>query len=275
MIEQSNCHSRFCEGEYITVAIAVTAGTEHISALPFVNASSAEQLSLALSRVGPHPDLARQLHEILGDYCHQCRNLLSTMNMSLYLAKRAGGKLDDTDWSTIEWHYREAEQFIDRVQSICRPMSLSLVKTSLQYLFESRLAAWSETLIKKGRTLILQGPPSSKIGQFDPGRLERVFDDLVAWRAGVGDARTDLRIQWKTTTIAFEVVWDEPPIDGIPPGRPEIRRESGDAEMSLSLASLTIPMLSRVMSLHGGSLSGSIGSPWRICLSWPLAASPT
>lgn len=257
------------------MAIALKAGTETISAMPLVDDSPVEQLSKALAKVGSHPALAQQLHEILGDYCHQCRNLLSTMNMSLYLAKRTKDKLDETDWSTVEWYYREAELFIDRVQSICRPMPLSLVETSLQYLFESRFSAWSETLFKNGRTLVVEGPSSSNIGHFDPCRLERVFDDLVAWRAGVGDPCHDLRIQWTTTASAFEVIWDEPPTIEPTSSRIAVRHDSIDSEMSLSLPSLTIPMLSRVMSLHRGSLSGSVGSPWKIRLSWPLAASPT
>lgn len=233
---------------------------------------SVDDLSLALTRVAMNPDHACHLHEILGGYCHQCRNLLNTLNISLYLAQKAVPAASPEVWQDVESHYREVEQFIERLQWICRPVPLRCVELSLKLFIEGRIPAWTEMLGKRGRNLIVEAPSEPSVGQYDPTRLELAFDDLVAWRSELGDPSTDLRIRWKAERGSFLVEWDEPRTRRTCGKTPSRDRTLNHSAKPNSLRSLAVPLLHRVMSLHGGSVSETNRNPLRIRLSWPLVA---
>ena len=233
---------------------------------------STECFSAALTRVALDPARAEQLHEILGTYCHQCRNLLNTLNISIYLAKRGPDSPSSEVWRQLESQYQEVEVFIERLQWICRPVPLRCVELSLQLLFEGRAQVWSKRLAAVGRNLILEPPEQPAVGRFDPSRLELAFDDLVSWRSLRGNPDTDLRLRWRADASRFQVEWDEPPRkcshltadESLVMSRPEPSKNS--------LQDLALPLLARVMSLHGGSISGSLRDPFSVALTWPLAA---
>ncbi len=233
---------------------------------------TAERLSHALARVAADRDLARHLHEILGGYCHQCRNLLNTLNISLYLARRSGAETCPAVWCELERGYREVEQFVERLQSVCRPVPLGRVRLSLGLLIEGREAAWSEALAESGRGLVVDPPIEPAVGQFDPVRVESAFNDLVAWRARAGESSTDLRVRWSADRGWFSVVWDEPLSTRSRRARPGKRGPTAATSPSAPgcLEALTIPSLARVASLHGGTLEGPQSDPWKITLRWPL-----
>ncbi|GAC1447803.1 MAG: hypothetical protein NVSMB9_30380 [Isosphaeraceae bacterium] len=233
-----------------------------------------EQLAEDLSRVAADPDQTRHLHEILGGYCHQSRNLLNNLKMSLYLAQKESDPLTAEFWRGLEPRYEVVEQYFDRVQQICRPLRLTLVKLPLRLLIEDRLPAWNRELASKGRRMRIDPPTSSDVGLFDPAHLGQGFDALVAWRALIGDSSCDLRLRWTTEPGWFHLEWDEPTrsdsaINGTMPHHAGVPTDPGEGP-----SALTIPLLTRILSLHGGRLETNAHPGWQLRMRWPLD-SPT
>jgi hypothetical protein len=221
-----------------------------------------ESLTTLLSRVAASPEQTRRLHALLGPYCHQAKNLLNGINLSQYLARRDLSPSDLVVWTALEALYLEAEGFVDRVQQICRPIPLYLVRNSLGLLFESRSEAWTELLARSERRLIVAPPAEPAVGEFDPARLEKGFNDLVSWRAWAGSPRTDLRVSWTVKRGAFLVAWDEPV------RRPRSSRLSALRQDTISV--LAIPLLARIAAQHAGTVCVSDAPRWRLRMSWPL-----
>src|SRR5262245_20467323 len=88
-----------------------------------------------LLRVAKDPVQTESLYRVLGPFCHQYRNVLNSLKMSLYLVNRAGGLKDSDAWVTIEERYAAVEALIERVHQLCRPMSVSPVRLPLHLLF--------------------------------------------------------------------------------------------------------------------------------------------
>src|SRR5262249_27083980 len=156
------------------------------------------------------PGESHHLSEVFGAFCHQFRNGLNSLRMSLYVAEKLGKPLDDDTWSDVEARYAALERFIDRFHQICRPLPLSPVRLPLAALSHDRRATWSGVLAGGGRRLVVIPPAAPASGAFDPLRLGQGLDDLVAWRARVGDAASNLRVRWSADGGAFRVTWDEP-----------------------------------------------------------------
>jgi hypothetical protein len=232
--------------------------------------SPTEQLAGALARVAADPDLTRHLHEVLGAYCHRCRNHLNSLKISLYLARRVGGSGGQNVWRDLEPRYELVERFVDRLQLICRPMPLSLVRLPLSLLIDDRRGAWSEQLQGQGRRLIVSPPEGPEVGDFDPMRLGQGLDGLVSWRSRAGDPGSDLRVSWTADRGTFHVVWDEPPGPGPDPGF-----GPPDGSAADSTDALALPLLTRLMTLHGGALLQARRSRWRLDLRWPIDARST
>jgi hypothetical protein len=220
------------------------------------------------------------LHGILGGFCHQYRNHLNSLKMSLYLACGPDSGTPSAVWREVEPRYTEVERFIDRLQLICRPTHLSLVRLALDLLIEERQGGWSDGLAARGRSLLLRPPEVVLVGEFDPTRLAQGLDDLVSWRAAVGDPATDLRLTWSSEGGLFHLVWDEPA--QVEPGSgPRACRgfevggdpTENDGDRSASLCALTLPLLTRIISLHGGTVGTTSGESWRLDLRWPLDVS--
>jgi hypothetical protein len=241
--------------------------------------SSAVELSRALARVAGDPRLTRHLHGAFGGFCHEFRNLLNSLRLSLYLARKTAGDASADVFSRVDRRYAVVERFIDRFHQVCRPMPLALVRVPLATLFDDRHAAWSDVLRRRGRRLVLSPPRDAKPAAFDAMRLASGLDDLVAWRALVGDPSTDLRVTW-STNVQNVITWDEPPAH-----RPASRVDADADDPSWTdagatddgpqvLEALTVPVLSRVISSHGGALEHGTSRPWRLTLRWPLDATP-
>ncbi len=230
------------------------------------------QFAEALAGVAMKPSRALHLHEVLGDYFHQCRNLLNTLNISMYLARRPAPGSAAIDWRESEALYQDVELLIERLQWICRPVPLRCVELSLHHLIEGRTAAWSDLLARNGRRLVVEVPPRPAIGRFDPSRFEKVFDDLVSWRVDVGHPSTDLRVRWAADASRLRVDWDEIPSEASRQSRFARDRPDRSPSMTKRVTSLAVPLLFRVVSLHGGSVSGSIRQPFAIRLAWPRCA---
>ncbi len=231
---------------------------------------SSGTLAGSLTRVAASPAQTQHLHDILGDYCHQFRNVLNCLKMSLYLARMSADPQGQGVWLDLESRYLHVEQFIDRLQLICRPIPPSFVKLPLSLLFDDREASWSETLASHEKRLILVPPAEPIVGSYDPIRLAPALDALVAWRSHAGDPETDLRVRWDVENEWFQIRCDEPvrtprELDSAPLGD-----DDTDA-----FESLTVPLLARIATLHGGSLEVARSDPWRLELRWPIDAGRT
>lgn len=242
---------------------------------------SAEELARALARIARDPGATCRLHDVFGGFCHQFRNLLNSLKITLYLAKKHGAPGGDDPWSGLEPRYALAERFIDRFQLICRPMTLNLVRLPIDALFQDREASWSTLLNARGKRLRLGPGDASTPGAFDPMRLGAGLDDLVIWRARAGNPAADLRVRWSADAAGFCVEWDEPcPTDSTSPdpGGPSFDLTQDTDTTSIEadvLAALTVPLLTRVMTSHHGALVEGGPGPWSLTLRWPLDARPT
>jgi hypothetical protein len=229
----------------------------------------AESLARVLTRVAANPEQSAQFHELLRPYCHKSRNILNSLNMILYLCRRSEEVERESGLASLESLYRDVERFIDRLHHFLRPSPLTLVRLPLGLLIEQQADAWSRKLASRGRRLIVSPPPAPEaaIGQFDPGQLEKAFNDLVTWRASSGSSRTDLRVSWEARAGWFRVVWDE---------RAHRRKASAErAEERDGLEHLTVPFLTRIVAVHGGSLKVTDRPRWCLRMSWPLEVPST
>src|SRR5258707_9571590 len=96
-----------------------------------------------LLEVARDPTLRQSVYLRLGEYCHQCRNRLNSLKLSLFLAMKQSDQGLRHEWGLIERDYLELERIVDRVQMICRPMTLSRVSLALDLLFEDRREEWT------------------------------------------------------------------------------------------------------------------------------------
>ncbi len=239
-------------------------------------------LEAILCRLVGDPSRIRGLHELLGPFCHQSRNLLNSLKMSLYLTRRSEPGLACPRWANLEGRYARIETLYDRLQFICRPMKPSCVRLSLRLLFDERRRVWQEIYASSGRELRLKGPSAigQDVGDFDPNLLGRALDALVEWRAEAVDTETDAQLSWDAEGDRLSIGWREyARLDharacprSITLGEPWASGCSvseADAEPSLAL-----PTLARVMAAHGGTMSlieprDDASTSWGLHLSWP------
>jgi hypothetical protein len=239
---------------------------------PSPDPTTADQLSASLCRVAASPSQSRHLYEILGSYCHECRNLLNSLKMSLYLAARGVEPEDAELWKELEPRYLLAEKFVERLQQLLRPAPLSLVKMPVTLLIHDRLPKWKADLAGQGRALALEIPEGLPAALYDPMRLGAALDDLVTWRALDGPRSADLRLRCSADSEAFHLHWDEPERPAAPDHTTAPDPPPRETEV---LASLTLPLLTGLMTLHGGELVATRRPRWRLNMRWPLGAKCT
>jgi hypothetical protein len=214
----------------------------------------------SLLRVASDPRSVGSLHELLGGFCHKCRNTLNCLKMSLYLAKLDAAPETRAALSRLEVHYREVEQLFDRLQLICRPMTVMPVKLDLALLIDQHRPVWDEWMVARHRRLEVRSPSEPAVGQYDPQCLGLGLDALVSWRAAVGTPSEPARIRWHLREEHLQIAWEERSADGF----------GSAASQAGHSASLALPLLMRVVSAHGGHLDVCVRDELRIGLSWPL-----
>jgi hypothetical protein len=224
-------------------------------------ADRVEDLASSLTRVASDPLMVRALHELLGDYCHQCRNTLNSLKLSLYLAKRDTPAGSSHIWSELEPRYQRVEQSFDRLQTICRPMSLAPIRVTLEMLFDERRPRWTEAMAARDRVLEFASPAEAIPGEFDPIRLTECLDALVLWRAEVGEPGQTATLEWGADPDRFELCWTEPSAWGFEPS--DSVEEGPDA--------LALPLLARVIAEHGGTFHLDLRDGLRLEAAWPRA----
>lgn len=212
-----------------------------------------------LLRAAADPDVRARLHALLGPFCHECRNHLNTLRLSLYLAGRNGPPTAAAPWRDQELRYREVEQAFERLHQICRPLSLAVVRLPIALLWDEATPHWADQCARAGITLETRAATTPIIGDFDPHHLRRGLDALIDWRIAVGSPDRTATFSWAAEAQHFWVEWAESgpatPLD-----------ECADD----SLGSLALPFLARVLAAHGGTLHVETRNGYRVVLRWPL-----
>lgn len=226
-----------------------------------VQAMQHVDLAGSLIDVVANPLKVSALHDILGGFCHQCRNTLNSLKLSLYLAKRDPSHATTAYWGELEERYRAVERLFDRLQAICRPMTLTPIKASLSLIMEERGPGWIEAMAARGRCLTLMPPTETDVGEFDPVRLPEGLGTFILWRAEVGETGQPAQLRWGTREDQFVIDWDEPTALGL----------AGPAEASDQTDPLALPFLVRVIAAHGGTLTLDNHDGLHLGATWPLA----
>ena len=212
-----------------------------------------------LLRIARDPDLRLKVYEHLREYCHQCRNRLNSLKLSIYLAMRQSPPTTADPWVEIERYYRQLEARVEQVQFLCRPLQLSRVTLGLDLLIDDRREAWARLMAEGGRGLEVVPPPDRAVASFDVDSLGRALDSIVAWRASDRSAARSARVRWWVEDGLAHVAWEEP---GAKPGPGDFNPAGGASAWSL-------PLLARVALAHGGDYQINTERGWRLDVAWP------
>jgi hypothetical protein len=200
---------------------------------------------------------------------HQFRNSLNGIKMGLYLFKReAGGPLPGC-WTGLARLYEEIERSFDRLQMIYRPLSLTVVRSTLGLLISERLPSWRTWFDSDGRALVVERPDDDGSGDFDPTYLSLGLDAFVAWRAAQTQSNWHARLSWRIADGHFEIVWNDVPWRC---GAAVVEHANGTTAgqgPSIGIDSLALPLLARIIEAHGGSVEARRDPAFRITLRWP------
>jgi hypothetical protein len=221
-----------------------------------------EGLAGLLSLIVRRPEQICSLHELLGPFCHQGRNLLNSVKLSLYLARRHGPPIPCDVWSETERRYREIESLFDRLQLICRPMPLACVRLPLSLLLHDRRACWEQQLARRGMTLGMVAPPGSEASDYDPNYLGRALDSFVSWRAEAGAEGQSALLRWEVAEGKSRIEWIESQ-------NLQVSCESRSCESDEPTDPLALPFLGRVISCHGGEMELVRPGGRHVRLAWP------
>ncbi len=236
-----------------------------------------EGLSSSLLQVVYEPERLDCLRSILSAFCHRCRNSLNGIKLSLYLFRReARGAVPDC-WGELEAIYHQVEHLFERVQTIYRPMGVTVVRSPLDELIGHHVPKWRSWYESRGRALELDPPEAEVRGDFDPAQLGVGLDALATWRAECADAGRRTRIGWAVRDGWIEVRWEESGPRGV--GEPiESAGDIGAAGLGRSsrrVDALALPLLARIVAAHGGRLCRDARSDFGVTLRWPLSQPAT
>ncbi len=217
-------------------------------------------LATSLARVVSDAVDSELLHEILGTYCHQSRNVLHTMKLGLFLAQQSSPPAESEAWGKLERNYLTVEHFYNRLQLVCRPMEVSPVRMPLSLLIDDRLEAWTNSLAERGQSLEAIKPDGSALGDFDPALLAQGLDAFVAWRSDVGRQGGTILLRWGVEEGHFYLDWTEPNAGDRYVSEPRLQTQER----------LALPLLARVVTAHAGTLDFDSQDGLRLRICWPL-----
>jgi signal transduction histidine kinase len=217
------------------------------------------------------PERIASLQRILSPFSHRCRNSLNAIKMSLYLVRREQQGDLPAEWRNLEEACLEAERFFDHLQSIYRPMRLTLVRAPLGQFIAEQETRWRTRLQGCGRALRVDPPGQDPPGDFDPIHLGMGLDAFVTWRARVRGASRHPRLSWRTCAGSSEVCWEES--GALRPHVPPDGASGCDHEHpeSARIDSLALPLLARIVTAHGGHTESERerGRGFCLRLRWP------
>jgi hypothetical protein len=230
-----------------------------------------EGLSSSLLQIVHEAERVERLRAVLSGFCHRCRNSLNGIKLSLYLFRReARGAVPDS-WGEIESVYQQVERLFDHLQTIYRPMTVTMVRSSLDERIHHHVLKWRSWFESRGLSLQLDPPGSEVTGDFDPTQLGAGLDAMAAWRAEVGRAGGMARVAWGIHDGSIEIRWQEATPDD-PRDPPEhagvfIRRDAGRS--SRLVDALALPLLARIVAAHGGHLRREREAGFGVLIRWP------
>jgi hypothetical protein len=214
-------------------------------------------LAKQLLEAARDPMLRHSVYLQLGEYCHQCRNRLNSLKLSLFLATKHSTDGLRRDWTTIEREYLELERIVDRVQTIFRPMTLTRVTIALDLFFEDRREEWTRLISAGGGELEWLRPRSRGLASIDVVRMGQALDALVHWRAGECSPDGVARLRWWVEAGTAHVSWED--------------SDSSPTSPASDGPTWTLPLIARVVEAHGGEFRLSDDKTWRLDLSWPAS----
>lgn len=228
-----------------------------------------EGLTSSLFRIVQDERQTDQLREGLSAYSHRCRNLLSGMKMGLHFVRRGSDKPLSARWTEVEQTYVTIEQLFDRLQSIYRPMKLTLIRARLASLVEDRRQVWRQWLGVAGANLEVSPPEHDIASEFDPMHLSTGLDAMVSWRSSALLQGDTAHLNWRYAEDSLEVIWHESRNSSHQDAAVKPQVHSGASGTS-TVHSLALPLLARVMSAHHGSMEWIREPAFEIRLRWPL-----
>jgi hypothetical protein len=221
---------------------------------PMAESNEVEGLTGALLRVASDPLQVDSLYQVLGEFCHVARNRLNCLKLSLYLARRDPQDSQREGWSRIERIYSEVEAFLERFQTVCRPMRLAPMSVDLGMLLDERRPVWDVWMADRGRSIVWDAPATPAMGVFDHARLSQGLDALALWSSQGGSAETPVHVAWGSDTGQLRLGWGDPTMRAAEEG---------------VVPCLALPLLARVVSAHGGVLELSLRCGLDLQLVWP------
>lgn len=223
----------------------------------------------ALMAVAADPSRTDELYGVLGEFCHGVRDRLNALKISLYVANQSLSSEFGRSWQEIHEQYLGVEYFVDQFQTVFRPMSLNLMSVSLGRLIDENRDRWERLVQSKGANLFWSRPKADPVGTFDPMRLTDALERFVNSRADEILPGTMVHVSWSAEGGRFRFSWDE-------------KNPAGNRTPAVSLAgdgyrisNMALPMLARVMALHGGVVSVRSGDECGLELRWPMIARET
>jgi hypothetical protein len=218
--------------------------------------------------VAADPGRTDELYVVLGEFCHGVRDRLNALKISLYVANQGLPPAFQHSWSEIHEQYLGVEHFVDQFQTVFRPMSLSLLNATLGRLIDENREEWDRLIQSRGANLFWSRPKTEPTGAFDPMRLTDALDRFVHWRAEQLQPGTMVYASWTTESDQYRFTWEERHTSASrPPATP-----SDAARQEHRCANMALPMLTRVMALHGGAVSIRSGDEYLLELRWPVTA---
>jgi hypothetical protein len=236
-----------------------------------------EGLSGSILRLVDNPCHLERLRLMLGSFNHRCRNTLNGIKMSLYLAKRETKGAMPLDWCELERDYEEIERLFDRLQTIYKPLRLSVIRSPLGRLIEEHLPMWRS--LSSAGTGSMAGAGTGKVEiclkkpeielpcDFDPMYMGLGLDALVGWRLGHIPPANPPALSWNVTPDSCEIEWrEEPNVTG---GGAHSTASHHARTNRPRVDSLALPLLARVMHAHGGRQQVASEQGFAITLMWP------
>ena len=228
---------------------------------PIPLAATSDPLADQLLRIAHDPDLRQAVYGRLGEYCHQCRNRLNSLKLSIYLAMKQAPASTLDFWEEINGHYQALESRVEQVQWLCRPISLSRVSLGLDLLIDDRRPAWASSMESKGRGLEVIPPADRAIANFDVEQLGRAIDAVVDWRAAEPGSNGPPELRYWVEAGVAHITWAEPGT----PASPGL----GSCPHEHRASTWALPLVARVILAHGGDYRIETDRGWRLEISWP------
>lgn len=227
-----------------------------------IDPSTSPGLSGHLMEIAGNPAMREELSGLMGDYCHQCRNRLNSLKLSIYLARKQGNGLALSDWCSVETDYKALEDQVERLQAMCRPIAMAPVVIDFALLIDDRVSAWRETVEAHGREFVVDPPADRTEVRFDVDRVGSSLDVIVRWRSACLPSDDvdpgSVRVGWGREGSDFVFRWAESTCGEESPFDPE--------------HVWSLPILTRVVAEHGGSVEVREQAGWTMTARWPARA---